>query len=1126
MKLTANPAWLSLPPNGGKGSGAKFLRIMKLTTIIILAACLHTSAKGVAQQTITFSGKEVNLENVFNAIKKQTNYRFFFNTDMLQNASKVTLEVKNAQIEQVMNMALKDQPLTFTIKGRTIFIMKKPEEEKKSVQVAPTGDPITVSGRVTDENGEPLVGANVKVKGSSNGITTDNQGRFSLNNVDPNSTLEISFVGHETQLLDVKGKTVFSVALGQRIGMLDETLVIAYGTTSRRLATGNISSVKAKDIERQPVNNPLLALQGRVPGLFITQAKGLPGSGVTVRIQGQNSISNGNDPLYVIDGVPFISQLLPTSAASVQGGSGAGSAGGGSGNPLNYINPMDIESIEILKDADATAIYGSRAANGAILITTKRGKVGKMQADINIQQGWGRIANKLDLLNTEQYLEMRHEAKRNDRASINATDNDINGTWDTTRYTDWQKALIGGTAKYTNVNSNISGGSSNMQYLVGATYRRESTVFPGDFDDKKGSVHFNLNSTSPSKKLGFQLSGNYLVDNNQLPANDLTNLSVQLAPNAPAIYNPDGSLNWAINANGSSTWKNPLALLYNVYENKTSNLIANTTLSYQIVKGLELKSSLGYTKMESNEYSLVPLKYNAPEVRPFVSRIAIHSTSKINTWIVEPQLSYDLVIGKSKILAFIGSTINQQNGNGNLLNAEGFSDDALMKDLASASKITVYNSLSYTYKYSAIFGRLNYNFLDRYILNITARRDGSSSFGEENRFHNFGSFGFAWIFSNEEFVKKSIRFLSFGKLRGSYGVTGNDQIGNYKFMNLYQPILAGEPYQGSIGLEVKGLNNPYLQWEETRKLFFGIELGFINNRVLFNGTYSRNRSSNQLLEYALPIITGNSGISANFPAKVENTSLEMVLTTQNLTRKNFEWNTSINFTIPRNKLIAFPNLDISSYASTLVIGQPVSIYKAFHFLGVDPATGVYRFADKDGNQTATPDYLLDNSVMINTNPNFYGGIDNKFRIGKFQLDFLFQFVKQNARTYSLFGFGGFPPGRRTLNQPVVVLNRWQKPGDITSIQRYSSNLSISTPFSNLTGSDAVFSDASYIRLKNLSFSYTIFDNKAGNYIKNLRVYLQCQNLITITKFKDLDPESQAFNLPPLRMITTGVQFGL
>lgn len=1133
MKLTANPAWLSLPPNLGKGSGAKFLRIMKLTTIIILAACLHTSAKGVAQQTITFSGKEVSLESVFTAIKKQTNYRFFFNTDMLINASKVTLEVKNAQIEQVMNMALKDQPLTFTIKGRTIFVMRKPEEEKKSTHVERTGDPITVSGRVTDENGEPLAGANVKVKGSNNGITTDGQGRFTLSNVDPNASLEVSFVGRETEILSVKGKTVFSVALGQRQSILDETVVIAYGTTSRRLATGNVSSVKAIDIEKQPVNNPLLALQGRVPGLFITQSSGLPGSGVTVRIQGQNSINKGNDPLYIIDGIPYTSQLLPT-LNGILGGSGGpviNNVSSGSGNPLSFINPGDIESIDILKDADATAIYGSRAANGAILITTKKGKAGQTKVNINVQNGWGKVTRKLELLNTQQYLQMRNEAHENENEPVEFYEADMNGVWDTTRNTDWQKELIGGTAKYTDVQASVSGGNSNTQFLIGAGYHRETTVFPGDLEDQKGSLHFNINNASLNQRFRFQLSGNYLIDNNVLQAADLTNTAIRLSPNAPSIYNTDGSLNWAqIDFFGSplSLWDNPLSYLLNKYKNKTSNLIGNAQISYNVFPGLEIKGNLGYTNLQSNEFQGGSLLAVRPEDRANTLRSASYGNSTISTWIVEPQLSYKRSLGKGNLDVMLGTTIQHNNSALKQLNAQGYNSDLVLEDIKAATTITVGNTINSSYKYNAVFGRINYNWQDKYIVNITARRDGSSRFGSENLFHSFGSIGGAWIFSKENFIQKNIPFISFGKLRGSFGTTGNDQIGDYQFMNLYGNVPnVGVPYGGIAGLQPTGLPNPYLEWEETKKMQFGLELGLFSDRVVFNVNYFHNRSSNQLLAYNLPRVTGFSSISAyNFPATIQNTGWEFSLNSSNIKKADIRWSTSINLSFSKNKLVEFPGIATSAYANTYVVGESIMSTKVYHSLGVNSTTGLYQFSDKNGNTTSSPSFSEDRTVLINAAPKYYGGFGNNIQYKGFELDVLFQFVKQIGPNY-LFGL---LPGQNFTNQPTSILSRWKKSGDNSSVQRYSTyNTSDPTvAFTAFTSSDAAWSDASYIRLKNLSVSWQIPAAWRRNiHLQNCRLFVQGQNLLTITNYMGLDPENRSVSsLPPLRILTLGVQLTL
>lgn len=1126
MKLTANPAWLSLPPNGGKGSGAKFLRIMKLTTILILAACLHTSAKGVAQQTITFSGKEVSLENVFNAIKKQTNYRFFFNTDMLQNASKVTLEVKNAQIEQVMNMALKDQPLTFTIKGRTIFIMKKPEEEKKSVQMAPTGDPITVSGRVTDENGEPLIGANVKVKGSSNGVTTDAQGRFTLNDVDPNSSLEISFVGRETQLLSVKGKTVFLVALGLKVGTLDETIVIAYGTTTKRLSTGNISSVKAKDIEKQPVNNPLLALQGRVPGLLITQNSGVPGGGVTVRIQGQNSMFGGNDPLYVIDGVPFISQTLSTATVGdiLQNSGGSLYQSGGTGNPLSFINTNDIESIEVLKDADATSIYGSRAANGAILITTKKGKAGPTRLDVNMQYGTQKISRSMEMMNTAQYLEMRKEALSNDGLSPNPNSDYDLTLWDQSRNTNWVKTLTNKAAKYSNMNASVTGGNANVQYLIGATYRRETSTFSGDFHDRKIGVHFNINGISANQKFKVQLTGNFLTDRNRLPRIDLTSTAYFLAPNAPALYNEDGTLNWAPDANGNSSWTNPLASLLNKYQNVTDNLTSSAMLSYNFLPNLEVSSRFGYSKLHTDEFASSSILSARPESRAYFVRDAQYSNNSVTIFSVEPQVNYQKQWDKLKISALVGAAIQQNVSNGENVTGIGYATDELTKDMRSAAELTVNSILDAVYKYNAVFGTVNGNWRNKYIININARRDGSSHFGPANRFHNFASVGGAWIFSEENIFKRHLPFLSFGKIKTSYGTSGNDQVGDYTFMDLYTTLSTQVLYQRGPSIGVTSLHSPNLQWEQTNKLSVGIDLGFLHDRLIVNANFQRNRSSNQLMAYALPSIAGFQSVNRNFPATVQNNIWEFTLNTVNVKTRSIEWRTSFNLTIPKNKLLEFPNIETTSYASALAVGQPLNVMRAFHYAGVNANTGIYQFVNKNGDTTSTPTFD-DRYVFLDVNPKFYGGLQSTFRFKNIEIDLLLQFVKKIGPSY---GFGNvLPPGVVNFNQSVFVGDRWQKPGDDKQIEKYNSDYSLYDAFSNASQSDAGYVDASYIRLKTLSASYEL----PVNFVKRLRLqqckaYIQCQNLLTITNYKGVDPETTSFTLPPMKAWTAGIQISL
>jgi len=1028
-------------------------------------------------------------------------------------------------VESVLHELLDGRGFSWVEVGEnTIAVKKKPDPELERRVEGDSVSTITVTGKVVNEKGEPIVGATVLVKDTQLGTTTSSDGSFRLPGVKRTGTIVITNIAYLTKAVLIKERSnIGTIQLGEYVDILDEAQIVAYGTTTKRYSTSNINTIKAEDIERQPISNPLLALQGRVPGLLITPENGIPGGGIKVRIQGQNSIGSGNDPLYVIDGVPYVSQMLNTTSNNILGGSGGS---GGSGNPLSYINPSDIESIDILKDADATAIYGSRAANGAILITTKRGKVGETKVDFNVQHGWGRVSHMVRLMNTQQYQEMRYEALKSDGISTpSSIDYDINGLWDKNRYTDWQKTLIGGTAHYSNIYASISGGTATAKYLIGGTYRRETTVFSNDFSDRKGGAHFNLNTASSNQKFKTQLSGNYLVDNNLLPSFNLTNTALQLAPNAPALYTADGNLNWQLNSFGASSWSNPLSAFLEKYQNRTTNLIGNLILSYSILPELEIKSSFGYNNLLTKEFMGSPLVAIRPEFRSFTPRTATFSNSTISSWIIEPQATYKREIGKGGLDVLIGATIQQRKNDGENLLASGYNSDAALADIHSATSVTVNSTIVSLYKYNALFGRLNYNWKDKYILNFTGRRDGSSRFGSKNQFHNFGSIGAAWIFSEEYFMKNAISFLSFGKLRGSYGTTGNDQIPDYQFLNLYSPINLGVPYQGGTALLETRLTNPYLQWEETKKLQFGIDLGFLKNRIVFTGNYVRNRSSNQLLDYNLPSITGFTTISSNFPATIQNTALELSLNTVNVKSKTISWTSNFNITVPKNKLVSFPNLANSSYADFLIVNYSLGVSKALHSLGVDPGTGAYQFADSKGNPTQNPDYATDRVVIIDNGfPKFYGGLGNNFTYKGFQLDIFFQFIKQYRSGGYQFGnsLSFYQPGRRNTNQPTSVLNRWQKPGDVTDIQRYSSNTSAFSQYRNLISSDAYYEDASFIRLKNLSVSYQLSEKwRRKLHMNDCKIYVQAQNLFTITKYTGVDPESPGS--APIRYITLGVQ---
>jgi TonB-linked SusC/RagA family outer membrane protein len=1095
----------------------KTWRIMRLTAVFFLAAGLTASASGFAQK-VTLSEKNASLEKVFQEIKQQTGYEFLYTDEMLRPAARVTIDLKNVDLADALAACFRNQPLTYTIIERTVVVKEKKEILETVSPDTTSRRGVTVAGRVVDEKGEALAGASVETKNEKAATMTDAKGLFELKNVPVGTTLEVSFTGYQKKEVEVNDGVVFTVILALANNKLDEAEVIAYGSTTERMNTGNVSMVTAKEIEQQPVSNPLLALEGRVPGLSIVQATGMPGTGIAVRIQGQNSIFNGNDPFYVVDGVPYSSQ--PLQSLSPAGGNLAGS-------PFDFINPSDIESISVLKDADATAIYGSRAANGAILITTKKGKIGETKFDLNLQNGWGGITRSLPVLNTTQYLAMRHEAINNDGLTVQSTDYDLNGIWDTARNINWQKALLSGSSQYTNLNADVSGGNAVTQYFIGGTYNRQVTAFPGNFADQKASMHFNINTTSSNKKFRMELNGNYLFDNNQLPGSDLTPSAYTLAPDAPPLLNKDGSINWALSPGGNSTWTNsfnPMSYTLGKYINKNNNLIGNAVLSYRILQGLELRSSFGYNNLNVNEISTSPLSAVAPALRPYTNRSAAYTYNNNNSWIIEPQVDYQKSFDHLRLDALIGATVDQNNTNSLQLFGSGYNSDLVLEDPRSASSIIVGVTTASVYKYNAGFSRVNFNWDDKYLLNLTGRRDGSSRFGSANEVHDFWAIGAGWVFSKETTIQDKFSFLSFGKLKGSYGTTGSDQIGNYSYLNLYSPYGGVNPYQGIVALTPSGLTNPYLQWEETRKMEFGLDLGFMKDRILLNGTYVRNRSSNELLSYDLPSITGFESVSKNFPATVQNAEWEFMVSTVNVKSRHFSWSSHLNLTIPRNKLVAFPGFASSGYASIYVIGQPISGFnKLFHFLGVNDTTGIYQFASKTG-PTSNPEYGTDNNVYINTNPKYYGGIANDFSYKGFELDILLQFVKKIGNNYV---FGNWPGNIFTGNQPTYVLDRWQKQGDHAPIQRYSSGFSYVTQSQDAYISDGAYTDASFIRLKNLSLSYQLpgeWTRKAA--LKNLRIYLHAQNLLTITRYKGLDPEAAAgpsAGFPPIREITGGIQ---
>ena len=965
-----------------------------------------------------------------------------------------------------------------------------------------------IKGIVTDGL-NPLPGVSISIRGKSkSGTISDFNGQYTIAAA-VYDTLVVSYLGFKTAIIPINSRKTINIVLREDASMLQEVRINAgYYTVKESERTGSIAKITAKEIEKQPVANVLSAMQGRMAGVNITQTTGVPGGGFEIEIRGRNSIrSKGNNPLYIIDGMPYSSQNQNNDLLS-------GSIFPPSGiSPLNSINPSDIESIEILKDADATSIYGSRGANGVVLITTKKGKSGKTAFSINTYSGTGKLTRTLDLMNTQQYLGTREQAFANDGITeYPFWAYDVNGAWDRNRYTNWQEELIGGTAFTTSIDAAVAGGNNNTDFTIRAGNFNQTTVFPGDFEYGKTTLHFNINHISDNDKFNVSLSGNYTADKNNLLGTDLTLIASQLPPNAPALYDASGELNWE-----NSTWNNPLRLLESKYLAKTNTLVAASAIGYKITPALEFKTSLGFTDSRLDESKTLPsTMYNpAYGLDSSISSFYTNNSGQ-RSWNIEPQLSWqnDYSFGTFKALA--GATFQESASESLGLNASGFSSNSLITNTAAAANIQVLNDTNGLYHYNAIFGRINYSLKDKYFLNMTGRRDGSSRFGSGNHFANFAAIGAAWLFGRENLMQENCLWISFAKLRGSYGSTGSDQIGDYQFMDTY--ISSGNSYQGIVGLEPARLYNPNFSWETNKKLETALELGFLQDRIFITTAYYRNKSSNQLVGTPLPGTTGFSSIQSNLEATVENTGWEWEVRTLNVQNNEFKWSTALNLSLVKNKLLAFPNLAGSTYASQYVIGEPLDIHLVYHFTGIDPQTGIYQFEDYNGDGALTS--LEDRQRKVNTNPDYFGGLNNSLSYKNWQLDFLFQFVKQLGFNYN---GSGVVPGAGN-NQPVSNLDSWQ-PGETDGVQKYTAGFNdeaVNAYYSYYTYSDAAFSDASFIRLKNLSLAYTL----PHTWMKeaNCRLYLQGQNLFTITNFNGADPENQSFGkLPPLRVMTMGVQ---
>ena len=1086
------------------------LTIMKTFIFLICTTVFGFSTNNsLAQDKVKIEhNKTVSIDDVFEMIIDQTKYSFIYPSSLFKDTPKVKLKKGIISVGKLLKQALPQGEFNIILGLQNRITIKKKKDAQQRI----------ISGTISDEKGNPIPGATILIKGTRKGTSANFDGKYKIP-ASPENVLVFTSLGFAKKEITVGNKSIINVILKEKANELDEIVINAgYYKTTRKLTTGSIGTVKAKEINQQPITNPIDGLKGKIAGLQITQGSGMPGAAANVKIRGINSIDrtnsqDSNKPLYIINGIPVPS--------SVEGGfSGAIEI-----NPLEYLNAADIESIDILKDADATAIYGSRGANGVILITTKKGKEGKTKIEVEYSHGILKIPNLYDikLLNTSDYLALREQTLINEGnfpVTSSLLHNADVASWDPNRDTNWRKVLLGGLGEQTRGRFSASGGSKNTNFLFSLNLSKQTNIF--SFDDsahKAASGLLNINHQSENSGFHASFTSRYsITQNNQNTTTtyDFFRAVFLTAPNSPDLLNENGD----INDEDSSLLSNPLYAFEKSNDRETLNFTGSVTLGYDnIIPNVNAKVVFGASNNQINITRLDPIS----SIAPFFSvKTGEHNrtVSSSNTWIIEPEISYKNTFGESDFIIQVGSTFQSATTERILIRGYGYTSDLLLSDLSLAPLDFINNHNVSQYKYNAIYTRLNYNYNNKYLLNLTARRDGSSRFGPSKRFGNFGAVGAAWIFSEENFIINKLPFISFGKIRGSYGITGSDNIGDYQYLATYNNQ-GGNSYNGVQGLIPSRAANPDFSWQTNKKLEIALNLGFLNNKINIEAAWYQNRSSNQLIGFPLSTVTGFTSLQFNLPALVENRGLELAINTVNLSKNNLRWTSSFNISRERNELKRFDNIEaFPAYNNLFKVGE--SLYGRYQYEsnGVNPATGLYDITDFDQNGSID---IFDKRFFVDTAPDFYGGLGNSFSYKNWQLDISLSFIKQKGTDFiSAFA----TPGFARSNLPIEVLGDiWEQPGDIASFQELNTSSSVHRAAEAFDRNSARhFTDRSYIKLQNVSLAYN-FPEKIVESIgfSAAKFYVRGQNLGTITSYKGIDPETGGLSLPQLRTIITGVQ---
>lgn len=951
------------------------------------------------------------------------------------------------------------------------------------------GQSRTITGKVTSkEDGSELIGVSVILKGTTTGVTTGVSGSFQLNVPEQGGTLLFRYIGFEPLEIEIGNKSVIEAALATDAKQLKEVVVTGYGEQDRKTLTSAQTSVSSKDIENIPTASSEQLLQGRAAGVQVTSNSGTPGGGIFVRVRGTSSINGSSDPLYVVDGVPIQSNDISGIAV-----------GGGTTSPIADINPADIESMEILKDASATAIYGARAANGVVLITTKRGGNRKAKVSFGSYVGVQNapITPHELVVDGPTYERLLNEAAANNgqQPKFANPENALN--------TNWSDPIFR-TGIIQNYDLSVSGGTDKVHYLVSANhFDQEGILKTSNFRRNNGRVNLDF---YPVDKLKVGTSVLFSRNSRQRLRND-DNIS-GVVPGAYAIptnlpfYRPDNSYT------KFSIFENPLAAV-----NETDiSMITNRFLGsiygeYEFTPGLRFRStfSLDYSGVQEDVYDNTLLNNGAGR-----NGFGQSVVTKDDNWIQENVLSYQFSRGAHAFNVLVGTTLQESSFDRTIATGEQFPSNEFRKIISAAVQRS--SSEATSWGIASIFSRINYDYQNKYIATVNVRRDASSRFGADNRWGTFPSVALGWVLTEETFMQEALPFVNNLKVRGSYGITGNQSgITNFQSLGLWE----GAAYADLPGISPVQLANPDLKWETTNQTNIGVDMGFFKDRFSVTADYYIKKTTDLLLAVPLPRTSGFNTMVQNY-GELENKGFELGINALLVTKSDFSWNANFNIASNKNKItkLAAPfnvyNRDIFRYEE----GYPLYSFYFHEQVGVNKETGDIMFSDVSGDGKFDPN--VDRKIVGDANPDFFGGFTNNVNFKSFDLSFFFQYSYGNEQL-NWNRFFGEHGGTRDFNFMRSQLDRWQQPGDDTMVPRmtaanYAGNLRPSR----------FLEDGSYLRLKNISLGYTLPSSvisKVG--LSSARVYVSGQNVLTFTEYTGADPELTG---TASNRLTQGIEF--